>query len=211
MTMVANNQETLKTEQKLISHNLALHATFYPKYYLLEVTLKNRLFATIKRQLGEDWFSQQIAAEDKDSLFTEEILHILRRKPQNFELRDHGLLVESGLGFWVEFFNKRLYKLTKGHPLSIFTSLPKGIKRKDVYKKLDLVKDFRNRLFHYRIPIVKDHSQLNYLDELVKIDNELISLLTWMDVYTMSDNLNLVLEKEVQQIKQLIETESSAR
>lgn len=191
-------------ERKIISHNLTLYATFYPKYYLLEANMKKGIYENIKRELGNDWFSEQISAVEPDSVFSAEIAAILRRKPNNFQLKDYGLLVESGLGFWVEFFNKRLYKSTKGVTMSLFPSRPKEIKRKDIYKKLDLVKNFRNELFHSRITIIQDPSQLQILDDLVEIDQTLTCLLTWMEVSGLPKNLSVTFEKEVHKIRQLV-------
>lgn len=203
--MVNSKKINHKNEQKLISCNLSLYSTFYPKYYLLERTIKNELFALLREKLGADWFSRQMYASEKDSLFEEEIAFILRRKPKNFKLTDRGLLVESGFGFWVEFFSKRFYKKTKGIVLSIFSQLPPEIKRKEIYRKLIVVKNFRNKLFHYRVPIIKDSVQLIYLDELLIIENELSNLLIWLDIDNIQAFTDNSFNKKIEKIKKLIE------
>lgn len=164
-------------EESLISANLTLLSGFYPFLYILELTLKNRLYNQLKTSIGEDWFATQL--NKPDPLFKEEAANILRRKPQNFIIKDSGLLVEAGLGFWVEFFNKRLYKETKGIPISIFKHRPKGIKRKNIYYELDAIKQFRNDLFHSRICLALNISDTPILDQWSGHAKQLVTLLTW--------------------------------
>jgi len=91
------------------------------------------------------------------------------------------LFHEAGFGFWVEFFNPRIYKLSKGRPIKIFTQLPNGIKRKNLYEKLIKVKDFRNRLYHSRIPLITEKSHEAYINESVENYEILLELLSWLD------------------------------
>lgn len=98
-----------------------------------------------------------------------------------YKVSDNVLFLEAGFGFWVEFFNPRIYKLSKGRPIKIFTQLPNGIKRKNLYEKLSKVKDFRNRLYHSRIPPVTEKSHEEYIDECVENYEILLELLSWID------------------------------
>ncbi|NII26817.1 hypothetical protein HB364_17135 [Pseudoflavitalea sp. X16] len=178
-----NSKKKKEKNNKLLHLSLGLYATFYPKYYLLETTLKNRLYYLVKQRLGESWFDDQLNSSKNDTVFKLEADVILRRKPKGFVLKDKGLLVESGLGIWVEFFNRNLYKELKGVPILIFPKLPPDIKRKELYKQLSKVKELRNQLFHYRIPPATKSTDVNIL---IDVNNDLMNLLQWLDVPTGS-------------------------
>jgi len=180
--MTRISQKIPENKKELTSLSLALYGSFYPAFYLLEITLKTRLFNLVQEKLGENWFSKQLEVSEKDSLFRQELEQIKRRKPKGFKVKAEGLLVESGLGFWVEFFNKRVYKLTKGIPILIFTNLPAEVKRKEIYAKLDNVKEIRNQLVHFRIPPITQSADLKYLDQLQKAVGDLTALLAWLNV-----------------------------
>ena len=159
---------------------LTLFSRFMPGFYLLESTLKNRIFAVITEELGENWFIAQLENTNNDLLFRAEIDSILRRKPKKYKLSPEKLLLESGLGLWVEFFNNRIYKLAKGRPIKIFPNLPNHIKRAHIYQRLLKVKDFRNLLVHSRVPLITDKSNLKYLDEIQSNYKMLLELLEWI-------------------------------
>jgi hypothetical protein len=188
-------------KNRLVYLSLNFYSTFYPKYYLLETLLKNRLFQIVKEKLGENWYSIQINSLN-DNLLKQEAELILRRKPKEFELSDKGLLVESGLGLWVEFFNRQLYKEMKGVPILVFPKLPPTVKRKELYQKLNKVKDLRNQLFHYRLLPITEVSQIKYLDDLVDVNENLMCLLTWLDapLDVLSSNEFEVKEAEIREI-----------
>ncbi len=177
--MKGTNKKNVKKED--LEHlSYQLFASFLPGFTLLEVTLKNRLFQAIKNNLGEDWFNQQLVSAEKDNLFNQEKKLILLRKRKTFTLSDNGLLVESGLGLWVEFFNRPLYKQTKGVPISIFKNLPAAMKRKDIYIRLLKIKDLRNRLFHSRIPPITATGQVTLLNMILLTAKEIEEVLTWL-------------------------------
>lgn len=179
--MEEGNQNNHKINIEPVNLSLELYASFYPKFFYLETTLKKNLYNLIQEKIDKNWFTDQLMLLE-DTLFKEEVINILRRKPKGFSLTDQGLQLESGLGFWVEFFNKRLYKATKGLPIQIFPNLPAHIKRKEIYSKLDYVREVRNDLFHYRIPTITSASKLSYLERLEKADQILTELLMWLSL-----------------------------
>lgn len=204
--MSSDNKKSLKKEDKdkLLHISLDFYATFYPKYYLLETLLKNRLFHLLKEKLGENWFSYQLDSNhESNNLFKQEADFILRRKPKGFVLSDKGLLVESGFGLWVEFFNRHLYKEAKGLPIMIFPKLPRTVKRKELYQKLNKVKELRNQLFHYRLLPITEVGQIKYLDKLVDANKDLMSLLKWLDapLGTLESN---EFENKVDEIRKML-------
>jgi len=163
-----------------IANSLQLYSSFYPLFYLLESTLKSRLFELLKRKLGTDWFTVQLDSPKTEPLFDQEKELILRRKPKGFTISDQRFLEESGLGVWVEFFNRELYKTTKGWPIHVFENLPKDVKRKDIYVRLVKIKELRNQLAHSRIPPLTSTNDLEKLHFIVQTAKELEEILGWM-------------------------------
>jgi hypothetical protein len=171
----------MNNTKKLTELSLSVYSSFFPAFYLLEFTLKNRIYHLLKEELGDDWFKEQLNKGNINSLFSAEAELIQKRKPRNFKVSDNALFLEAGFGFWVEFFNPRIYKLSKGRPIKIFIQLPNGIKRKNLYEKLIKVKDFRNKLYHSRIPLVTEKSHEAYIRESVENYEILFELLSWLD------------------------------
>lgn len=185
---------------------LTLYSRFLPLFYILENSLKNRIFKVIEEELSKNWFLAQLDNKNNDPLFRTEISLILNRKPKNYRLSPEKLKVESGLGLWVEFFNPRVYKLAKGRPIKIFSQLPKNIKRGDIYQRLMKIKDFRNLLVHSRIPIINDVSYLSYLNEIQDNYKILLELLEWMGE-TILLSLNQF-EQEADEIRNLLKKQA---
>lgn len=190
MTFDNKKKPKISNKDRLLHLSLDLYATFYPKYYLVETLLKNRLFQLFKEKLGSTWFTMQINSSDEHNLIKQEAEFILQRKPKGFLLNEKGFLIEVGLALWVEFFSREFYKNAKGLPIHIFHQLPPNIKRKDLYQKLNSVKDLRNQLFHYRLLPITEPEQLKYLDELINTNNTLMDLLTWLDAPISGLTLN---------------------
>lgn len=168
-----------KNADQLLYTLLQFYASFFPGFYLLELTLKNRIYHELKDKLGNDWFNRKLADAQNDPLFAQEKEYIMRRKSSGFEVTDEGLKVESGLGFWVEFFNRRLYKETKGIPIAIFKKLPKEKKRKDIYTRLERIRQLRNQLVHSRIPPVANAAQSRHLERMLETAKDLGEIFKW--------------------------------
>lgn len=203
--MTIDNKKKLKKGDKdrLLNLSLNLYATFYPKFYLMEILLKDRLFQLFKERLGVNWFTLQMNSSDEHNLVKQEAEFILQRKPKGFVLNEKGFFIEVGLALWVEFFSRDFYKEVKGLPIHIFPELPPTIKRKDLYLKLNEVKDLRNKLYHHRLLPITEPEQLKYLDELIETNNTLIHLLTWLDAPIDGVSLN-EFENKVAEIRALL-------
>ncbi len=175
------NKDLGSSNTSLTRLSLELFSHFLPPFYLLESFIKSKLYTLIKIELGEDWFIQQLHSKTANTLFKSEKLLIQNRKPKGFKLSEKSLLQESGFGFWVEFFNSTMYKETKGRPIRIFPLLPKEVKRKQIHQMLTSVKDFRNNLYHSRIPLITGKEQDHYLQEALENYQLLDLLLHWLD------------------------------
>lgn len=175
-----------KDIDELTMLSFGLFASFHLKFYYLETNLRLKLFNLLKNQLGTDWFAHQLNQENKDTLFKREAELIRQRKRKDFVVKDSTLLAEASLGFWVEFFNPRIYKATRGVPIQIFSHLPSQVKRKDLYRMLHLVKDLRNKIVHHRYPTFISKRETKYLEEIGFADEALTQLLQWLGVSNWS-------------------------
>ena len=185
---------------------LILYSRFFPAFYILESVLKNKLFNLIGEELGDNWFQVQLNDDTNDQLFKAEINLIKNRKPSNYVITPQKLLLESGFGLWVEFFNSRIYKLAKGRPIKIFSKLPKNIKRANIYQYLIKVKDFRNLLVHSRLPLINEASGAKELDSILDHYRMLMELLEWIDevpVFSLEE-----FENEINIIRNLLLSKS---
>ena len=186
----------------IVGLSLEVFAGFFPAFYILETNLKRRLYNQIKNKKGDNWFADQL--QSRNTLFTEERDYILRRKPKNFKLKEEGLLVESGLGFWIEFFNKEIYKETKGAPIGIFNNLPTEVKRKAVYKKLDSIREFKNLMAHSRLSLVISKSDLNMLAMLRIYPNDLETVLNWFGGLPVEAAKLPELETKIERLEEMV-------
>lgn len=172
------NNNSPKSQRLIIQ----LYASFYPKFYVLESLLKLKLVESIKKTMGDNWFQNQIKESDRLDIISEELNLIKNRKRRNLKFNESTLINEANFGFWVEFFNKNVYKDLKGSPIKSFSNLPKSIKRKEIYSKLYEIKELRNNIYHHKDFFtndpIKDKQTINYL---LKVNNEIESLLNSLD------------------------------
>jgi len=72
------------------------------------------------------------------------------------------VIAELNFGFWVSLFQKPYQNYFRTKDLrQIFPNMPQKkeifLDREEIYKKLDHIRRFRNRVFHYEKVINKDH------------------------------------------------------
>ena len=59
-----------------------------------------------------------------------------------------AVVAELTFGFWSNLYDSGPYKLLKGAPIAVFSGKPKSVNRKDIWKMLDEIRRFRNRVSH---------------------------------------------------------------
>lgn len=159
--------------------NLVFSKKAYIPLSILEVSLKNSINELLTEKLGENWL------EDKNFLTNDSLRKIEEAKKILYKRAEHisksKIIAELSFGFWVNLFKKPYEKKLRTKDIQkIFTNLPprneKMINREVIYKELNHIRNFRNRVFHYEKVINKNkYNQIfNQIDEvLFYFDKEL--------------------------------------
>ncbi len=207
--MDKSSKKKAKITLQIENQSLALFATFYPYFYVLEGTLKERLPLIIKKRVDDKWLENQIKKETVNPLFNQEKKYILSRKSAEYILSEPSFILESGLGFWIELFNRDQYKLVKGAPIHIFPYLPKDCKRNDIYRLLGEAREFRNALYHSRIsPLSPNNQGKKRLANILEVADHLNTLFAWLGKEAEAMHFYQKLVKEARKVSRLISLES---
>ena len=140
--------------------NLVFSKKAYIPLSILEISLKNSINDLLTDKLGENWL------EDKNFLTNDNLKKIDEARNILFKRGEHisksKIIAELSFGFWVNLFKKPYEKKLRTKDIQkIFTNLPpkkeKIINREVIYKELNHIRNFRNRVFHYEKVINKDN------------------------------------------------------
>lgn len=140
--------------------NLVFSKKAYIPLSILEISLKNSINDLLTDKLGENWL------ENKDFLTNDSLKKIDEARNILFKrgepISKSKIIAELSFGFWVNLFKKPYeMKLRTKDIQKIFTNLPpkkeKIINREVIYKELNHIRNFRNRVFHYEKVINKDN------------------------------------------------------
>ena len=140
--------------------NLVFSKKAYIPLSILEISLKNSINELLTEKLGENWL------ENKDFLTNDSLRKIEEAKKILYKraelISKSKIIAELSFGFWVNLFKKPYEKKLRTKDIQkIFTNLPpkkeKIINREVIYKELNHIRNFRNRVFHYEKVINKDN------------------------------------------------------
>lgn len=140
--------------------NLCFSKYAYIPLCMLEVALRNSIDKLLSAKVGENWH------EDSDFITSDSRQKIAQAKELLFKRRENiskqKIIAELSLGFWVNLFKKPYDKKLRINDLKkVFPNMPsrekKFISREIIYKELDHIRNFRNRVFHYEKVINKDN------------------------------------------------------
>ncbi len=160
--------------------NLTFSKNSYIPLSVLEIALRNAINNFLSVKVGNDWY-EDANFLTKDSIRKiEEAKNVLQSRREN--ISKNKIIAELSLGFWVNLFKKPYDKKLRINELKrIFPNLPsakeKLINREVLYRELNHIRNFRNRVFHYEKVINKDnynsvHSEifeiLSYFDSELK-------------------------------------------
>lgn len=152
--------------------NIQISESLYPLLSNLEVVLRNSIHNSFTIHFkSADWFSQFKQPELFDQV------NIAKRKI----LTGHNLMTadkvvaELTFGFWTSLFNKQYAKDFWKPLMYAFPLLDKASKHRDkISYKLNQVRKFRNRIFHYE-PICND------LTALATNHSNILEILNWIN------------------------------
>jgi hypothetical protein len=89
------------------------------------------------------------------------------------------IIAEQSFGFWTSLFEIHHFKLIGGCVIQIFSNKPKHVNRNVLSKKLNKIREFRNRVYHNE-PVCFNGTNIDFT-EAIEVKNEIYDLLTWID------------------------------
>ena len=159
------------------------------KYYILlsifEVSLRNSIDNYFKHKISINWLESDTLHQDTKKRVNEAKKKILQRRES---ITYDKIIAELPLGFWTSLFRKSYTNLIRIKDIKyIFPNMPtkqqKLINRNVLDKKLNHIRKFRNRVFHYEKIINKS--------EYADIQNDIFELLLYFDedIYSFANEL----------------------
>ena len=165
--------------------NLYKSEKYYILLSILEISLRNSINNYFKDKISIDWLDRDTLHQDTKQKINEAKNKILYRKEY---LTYDKIIAELPFGFWTSLFRKSYTNLIRIKDIKfIFPNLPtkqnKLINRNILDKKLNHIRKFRNRVFHYE----KIINKLEYTN----IENDIFELLLYFDegIYNFANEL----------------------
>lgn len=144
----------------LYRHNVKLCQKFYGVLNIFEIVLRNAVNRHYAVGFGEpDWIWRQLQADGmlaqfpQRNKFLEEIASLKRAGKYSPD----KVVASATFGFWTHLFTKVPFRLGGQTLLRIFPFRQTGLGQKAVFKELQRIKKFRNRIAHHE-PICFDSS-----------------------------------------------------
>lgn len=174
--------------QKLYRINLRVSQAFYPVLNLFEIFFRNAVYKQVSSYFSDpNWIiNEKTGFMSNQSLsasnyFLKKNVHkaekSIRRKGS--AITAGKVVAEQSLGFWTSLFDPHHYRLIGGSPIHSFPNKPAHANRGLINQKLDLIRGFRNRVYHNE-PICFKNTHIDFSHSL-HITGEIYDLLRWID------------------------------
>lgn len=167
--------------------NLVISKQSYIPLSVLEVSLRNSIDALLSYKVCEDWHKDETFLTRDSAFKIKQAIELLERRRES--ISKHKVIAELSFGFWVNLFKKPYDKKLRINDLrKIFPNLPpkteKLMNREKIYKELNHIRNFRNRVFHYEKVVNKDNYNMVFeeIDEILKYFDS--------DIYEFSNKMN---------------------
>lgn len=135
----------------LYEYNTKISQTFYTTLSALEVTLRNKIDQSFKDHFNDEFWLDQVLPQFMSRQVEEIKVKLNQRKKTPTNSR---VLAELNFGFWTILFNRNNAKAFWKPLHRIFEHIPKkDRKRSEISSKLNNIRAFRNRIYHYE-PII---------------------------------------------------------
>ena len=139
--------------------NLVFSKKAYIPLSVLEVALRNSIDTFLSEKISDEWYREEnFLTKDSQKKVDDAIKLLVRRKEHTPKDK---IIAELSFGFWVNLFKAPYAKNLRINDLKkIFPNLPskhiKLINREYLFKRLNHIRKFRNRVFHYEKVLNKD-------------------------------------------------------
>lgn len=141
------------------TNNLQVSKKSYIPLAVIEVSLRNAIDQHLTHKIGSKWYIDKTFLTTDSFEKVQQAISTLRRRRE--KTIKNKVIAELTLGFWVNLFKRPYDKKLRINDLKkIFPNLPsrneRMINREVLYKELDHIRNFRNRVFHYEKVVNKD-------------------------------------------------------
>jgi len=155
--------------------NLRLSKKYYILLAVLEVSLRNSISYYFTNYIDNNWLNNHFLNLSSQRKI-EDVKLRLNNKQNDFS--SDKIISELSFGFWTALFRKDNASIMRIKTIKkIFPNLPnqndKFINRNYINKKLNHIRIFRNRIFHYEKIVDKK--------EFFSIENDILEILEYFD------------------------------
>jgi len=187
---------------RMYKQNILVAQAIHPVLGIFEVVLRNSIDAALCKHFQDDnWIinqkdgfmsdshllfmsgqSQEFKRNDflkREVLKAEQKLKMKYLKTPSTSITPGNIIAEQSFSFWTNFFEAYHFKILKGKPIQIFSNLPHGVGRKEIFQKLNAIRQFRNRINHNE-PICFVDNKFSY-SEIQTIHQSIYELLNYID------------------------------
>ncbi len=125
--------------------NTKLSEAFYTPIQGFEILLRNNIHKSLSENYGSDWLkSGKLPLE----FFQRDTISKTLDKSK-VVLTIPKLIAELNLGFWTSLFSRKYEELWRHNLRHIFKHTPTPLRRKEILKQLNTVRELRNRIAHH--------------------------------------------------------------
>lgn len=164
--------ENTKNALFLYQKNIETSQEFYGLLSILEITLRNQIDQSCKLYFKNNNWLTEILPIELSHQINENKSRLIKSKK---EITNSRILAELNFGFWTTLFNRKYARIFWKPLHRIFPNMPKeNKKRTEVSSRLNHIRVFRNRIYHYE-PIIWD------LEILKKKRKEILETIYWLD------------------------------
>lgn len=183
--------------------NVELSKSFYFPLQKLEITLRNSIHNILSNQLGSsNWFEQA------DFLTVESYKKMDEAKKNiSKEVTSGRIISELSFGFWCALFSKSYdQKIWNKYTKLIFPNIPrKYATRKILMNKINSIRKFRNKIFHFDTIVNKQEyfleSHKDILEVISWLNNDIYELTIAFDEFeNIYRNEEKIIEKKLTQL-----------
>lgn len=182
--------------------NLRVAQSFYAPLSLLEVAFRNAMHDVLAAHFRSDnWLLTQRTGfmvdpkltffdrHKSESTTNDKVLKMVKAAIKEFkEQRGYDpvagatLIADLSFGFWTTLFSGAYFFLLDKAPLKAFGRRPRGTDWKIIRDKLNEVRRFRNRVYHYEpLCFQKQPSNVLCFTHLDYMHDNILELLNWLD------------------------------
>ncbi|MBR0239821.1 MAG: Abi family protein [Bacteroidales bacterium] len=136
----------------LYRHNVKLCQKCYGIINIFEVVLRNAINEHYKTHFADpDWIRNQLKQGGMLEFHPQRmaVLKTISDLDKNGRYTNDRLVSSVTFGFWTYLFTKKPFHLGGKTILKVFPGKTKGLGQRAIYNKLQVIKDFRNRIAHH--------------------------------------------------------------